>query len=81
MKGTNGNGRYSGDSGYQQLMSEAGMGLGRVLSERQRYAVTLSLQIFAYLMTTIESDQVSVSDVIGLLKLYNRGINNAKSEP
>lgn len=78
MSGTSSNGRYSTDPRYEQLMNEAGIGLGRVLSERQRHAVTLSLQIFAYLMANIHSDQVYVDDVIGLLKFYNRGISNAK---
>lgn len=72
------NGRYSADPGYEQLMNEAGTGVGRVLSDRQRYAATLVLQVFAYLMVSIPSEQVYVDDVVKLLKFFARGINNAK---
>jgi len=77
---TNGNERDSMDRRFEQLMLEAGTGIGRVLNDRQRYAATLVLQVFAYLVTTLPCDELSRSDVIHLLRCYVRGINNAKSE-
>jgi len=77
---TEGNGRYSVDSRAEQLMNEAGIGLGRVLNDRQRDAATLTLQVFAYLIATLPGDELAHNDVIQLLRCYVRGINNAKSE-
>jgi hypothetical protein len=80
MSETGRNGRYSEDAGYEQLMLEAGTGVGRVLNHRQRYAATLVLQVFAYLMVSIPSEQVYVDDVVKLMKFYARGINNAEGK-
>jgi len=77
--GTNGNGRYSVDSRGEQLMLEAGTGLGRVLSGRQRDVATLTLQVFAYLVAALPGDTLSHNDVIQLLRCYVRGVRNAES--
>jgi len=77
--GTNGNERYGVDSRAEQLMNEAGIGLGRVLSDRQRDVATLTVQLFAYLIATLPGDALSHNDVIHLLKWYARGVRNAES--
>jgi len=79
VNATEGNGRYSVDSRGEQLMGEAGTGLGRVLDDRQRDAVTLALQVFAYLIATLPGEELGHNDVIQLLRCYVRGVNNAKS--
>lgn len=77
----NGNGRDSIDSRVQQLFSEAGVALGRVLDERQINAVCLSLQLFAYLIACLQGDVLGHNDIIQLLRVYSRGIKaHAKSE-
>ena len=78
--GTSGDGRYSLDSRAEQLMLEAGTGIGRVLNDRQRHAATLTLQVFAYLISVLPGDELGHNDVVQLLKFYSRGISNAKSE-
>jgi hypothetical protein len=78
--GTNGNGRYSLDSRAEQLMLEAGTGIGRVLNDRQRHAASLTVQVFAYLIAALPGDELTHNDVIQLLRWYSRGISNAKSE-
>jgi len=78
--GTNGNGRYGLDSRAEQLMMEAGTGLGRVLNERQCHVATLTVQVFAYLVAALPGDALAHDAVIHLLRCYVRGINNAKGE-
>jgi len=77
--GTIGNERYTPDSRVEQLMNEAGTGIGRVLSERQRHAASLTVQVFAYLIAALPGDELTHNDVIQLLRWYSRGISNAKS--
>jgi len=78
MSGTNGDGRYGVDSRAEQLMSEAGTGLGRVLNDRQRRAATLALQMFAYLVACLPGEELGHDAVIHLLRCFVRGINNAE---
>jgi len=79
MNEMNGNGRDSVDQRVEQLFSEAGTALGRVLDERQSNAVQLAVQVFAYLIACLHGDALSHHDIIQLLKTYSRGINHAKA--
>jgi hypothetical protein len=76
---TTGNGRDGVDHQVEQLFCEASTALGRVLDERQIHAVQLSIQLFAYLVACLDFDAVTPGDVIRMLKVYSRGIGNAKS--
>jgi len=78
--GTNGNNRYGVDSRAEQLMLEAGTGIGRVLSDRQRDVATFTVQLIAYLVATLPGDALTHDAVIHLMRCFVRGINNAKSE-
>jgi len=78
--GTNGNGRYSVDSRGEQLMLEAGTGLGRVLNDRQRRAATFTVQLIAYLVATLPGESLGHNDVIQLLRCFVRGVNNAEGQ-
>jgi len=78
MNEMNGNGRDSVDSRVEQLFHEGGIALGRVLDERQSNAVQLAVQMFAYLIACLHGDALSHHDVIQLLKVYARGIRDAK---
>jgi hypothetical protein len=78
MSGTNGNGRDGMDPRVEQLFTEGGTALGRVLDERQSAAVQLSIQMFAYLIACLHGDALSHADVIHLLKMYARGVSHAK---
>jgi len=77
---TNGNGRVNGDRWTEGLLTGAGASVSLVLDDRQRHAVNLALEVFAYLLAALPSETVLTVDVIRFLKWYSRGINNAKSE-
>jgi len=80
MSEMDGNGRYGLDSRAEQLMMEAGTGLGRVLNDRQRQAATFTAQLIAYLVACLPGEELGHDAVIRLLRCFVRGINNAKSE-
>ena len=81
MSGTaNGNGRDRSDQWVESLLTNAGASVGRVLDDRQVHAANLAIEVFAYLLAALPSDQVDVRDVIRMLKYYTRGVNNAKGQ-
>ena len=81
MSGTaNGNGRDRSDQWVESLLTNAGASVGRVLDDRQVHAANLAIEVFAYLLAALPSDQVDVRDVIRMLKYYSRGVNNAKGQ-
>ena len=75
---TSGNERDGGNVWVEGLLTGAGASIGRVLDERQVHAASLALEVFAYLLAALPSDQIDVRDVIRMLKYYSRGVNNAK---
>ena len=75
---TNNNGRDGENAWVRGLLTGAGASIGRVLDERQVHAANLAIEVFAYLLAALPSDQVNVRDVIRMLKYYSRGVNNAK---
>jgi hypothetical protein len=75
---TSGNGRDESDQWAVSLLTNAGASVGRVLDDRQVHAVNLAIEVFAYLLAALPSDQVDVRDVIRMLKFYSRGVNDAK---
>jgi hypothetical protein len=77
---TNGNGRDESDQWVESLLTNAGASVGRVLDDRQVHAVSLAVEVFAYLLAALPAGQVEVRDVIRLLKYYSRGIKDAKGE-
>jgi hypothetical protein len=77
---TNGNGRDSGDQWVEGLLTGAGVSIGRVLDDRQRHAVNLAVEVFAYLLAAMPAEKAPLTDIIRCLKWYARGINDAKSE-
>ncbi len=77
---TNGNGRDGEDRWVEGLLTGAGASIGRVLDDRQVHAVSLAIEVFAYLCASLPSERVLVTDVIRLLKWYSQGVNNAKSQ-
>jgi hypothetical protein len=77
---TNGNGRDRSDQWVESLLTNAGASVGRVLDDRQVHAVNLAIEVFAYLLAALPSDQVDVRDVIRMLKHYSKGVNSAKGE-
>jgi hypothetical protein len=82
MSGTaNGNGRDRSDQWVESLLTNAGASVGRVLDDRQVHAANLAIEVFAYLLAALPSDQVDVRDVIRMLKYYSRGVNDAKGQP
>ena len=64
----------------ESLLTNAGASVGRLLDDRQVHAVSLALEVFAYLLAALPADRVEVRDVIKLLKYFSRGVNNAKSQ-
>jgi hypothetical protein len=81
MSGTaNGNGRDRSDQWVESLLMNAGASVGRVLDDRQVHAANLVIEVFAYLLAALPSDQVDVRDVIRMLKYYSRGVNDAKGQ-
>lgn len=78
MNEMNGDLRDSVDSRVEQLFTEGATALGRVLDERQSNAVQLSIQLFAYLVACLDAEAMTHSDIIRLLKVYARGIRDAK---
>jgi hypothetical protein len=81
MSGTaNGNGRDRSDQWVESLLTNAGASVGRVLDDRQVHAANLAIEVFAYLLAALPSDQVDVRDVIRMLKYYTRGVNDAKGQ-
>jgi len=77
---TNGNGRDRSDQWVESLLTNAGASVGRVLDDRQVHAASLVLEVFAYLLAALPTDQVDVRDVIRMLKYYSKGVNSAKGE-
>jgi len=75
---TNNNGRDGENAWVRGLLTGAGASIGRVLDERQVHAANLAIEVFAYLLAALPSDQVNVRDVIRMLKYYSKGVNNAK---
>ena len=78
--GTARNERDRSEAWVESLLANAGASVGRVLDDRQVHAVSLALEVFAYLLAALPADRVEVSDVIKLLKYFSRGVNNAKGE-
>jgi hypothetical protein len=78
--GTNSNGRDRLDPRTESLLTNAGASLGRVLDDRQRHAVNLALEVFAYLCAALPQSDLEVTDVIRFLKWYTKGVSNAKGE-
>jgi hypothetical protein len=78
--GTARNERDRSESWVEGLLTNAGASVGRLLDDRQVHAVSLALEVFAYLLAALPADQVEVRDVIKLLKYFSRGVNNAKSQ-
>ena len=78
--GTNSNGRDRLDPRTESLLTNAGASLGRVLDDRQRHAVNLALEVFAYLCASLPQSGLEVADVIRFLKWYTKGVSNAKGE-
>jgi hypothetical protein len=76
----NGNGRDRSDQWVESLLTNAGASVGRVLDDRQVHAANLAIEVFAYLLAALPSDQVDVRDVIRMLKYYSRGVNDAKGQ-
>jgi hypothetical protein len=76
--GTVHNGRDKSDQWLEGLLTGAGASIGRVLDDRQVHAANLAIEVFAYLLAALPSDQVDVRGVIRMLKHYSKGINNAK---
>ena len=76
--GTARNGRDRSDQWLEGLLTGAGASIGRVLDDRQVHAANLAIEVFAYLLAALPSDQIDVRDVIRMLKYYSRGVNNAK---
>ena len=74
---TNGNGRDRSDQWVESLLTNAGASVGRVLDDRQRRAVCLAVEVFAYLLAALPSEKVLVTDVIRLLKWYSEGVRHA----
>jgi hypothetical protein len=72
------NGRDRSDQWLEGLLTNAGAGVGRVLDDRQVHAVSLALEVFAYLLAALPADKVDVRDVIRMIKFYSQGVNNAK---
>ena len=75
---TNGNGRDRWDQWVEGLLTNAGASVGRVLDDRQRRAVCLAVEVFAYLLAALPSEKVLVTDVIRLLKWYSEGVRHAE---
>jgi hypothetical protein len=76
--GTNGNERDKSDQWVESLLTNAGASVGRVLDDRQRRAVCLAVEVFAYLLAALPSEKVLVTDVIRLLKWYSEGVRHAE---
>jgi hypothetical protein len=78
--GTARNERDRSEAWVESLLTNAGASVGRLLDDRQVHAVSLALEVFAYLLAALPADRVEVRDVIKLLKYFSRGVNNAKSQ-
>jgi len=78
--GTARNERDRSEVWVQSLLTNAGASVGRLLDDRQVHAVSLALEVFAYLLAALPADRVEVRDVIKMLKYFSRGVNNAKGE-
>ena len=78
--GTARNERDRSEAWVESLLANAGASVGRLLDDRQVHAVSLALEVFAYLLAALPADRVEVRDVIKLLKYFSRGVNNAKGE-
>jgi hypothetical protein len=76
--GTERNGRDGLDPRAESLLTSAGASLGRVLNARQRHAVTLALEVFAYLCAALPDRDLEVADVIRFLRWYTKGLSNAE---
>jgi hypothetical protein len=77
---SNGDGRDQGNAWVRGLLTGAGASMGRVLDERQVHAVSLALEVFAYLLAALQVDKIDVRDVIHMIKFYSQGVDGAKSE-
>jgi hypothetical protein len=78
--GTARNERDRSEAWVESLLTNAGASVGRLLDGRQVHAVSLALEVFAYLLAALPADRVEVRDVIKMLKYFSRGVNNAKGE-
>jgi hypothetical protein len=78
--GTAHNERDRSEAWVESLLTNAGASVGRLLDDRQVNAVSLALEVFAYLLAALPADRVEVRDVIKLLKYFSRGVNNAKGQ-
>jgi len=74
------NERDRSDQWLEGLLTGAGASVGRVLDDRQRHAVNLALEVFAYLCASLPQSDLEVADVIRFLKWYTKGVSNAKGE-
>ena len=78
--GTARNERDRSEAWVESLLTNAGASVGRLLDDRQVHAVSLALEVFAYLLAALPADRVAIRDVIKFLKYFSRGVNNAKSQ-
>ena len=78
--GTARNERDRSEAWVESLLTNAGASIGRVLDVRQRHAVCLAVEVFAYLCASLPSERVLVTDVIRLLKWYSEGVRNAEGK-
>ena len=76
--GVDRDGRDRLDAWVEGLLVGAGASIGRVLDDRQVHAVSLALEVFAFLLAALPADRVDVRDVIRMLKFFSQGVNNAK---
>jgi len=77
---TNSNGRDGLEAWVEGLLTGAGASIGRVLDDRQVHAVSLAVEVFAYLLAALPAQKAELTDVIRMLKFYAMGVNNAKGE-
>jgi len=75
---TNGNGRDGGDQRVETLLVGAGASLGRVLDGQQRHAVSLALEVFAYMLASLRLETIEVDDVLRYMRCFVKGVLNAQ---
>jgi len=75
---TNGNERDGGDQRIETLLVGAGASLGRVLDGHQRHAVSLALEVFAYMLASLRLETIEVDDVLRYMRYFVKGVLNAQ---
>jgi len=76
---TNGNERDRGDQWVETLLVGAGTSLGRVLDGQQRHAVSLALEVFAYMLASLRYETIDVGDVLRYMRYFVKGVLNAQN--